>query len=33
MRQKSYSNDLSSEQIVKAIRGATRKRYTADPKL
>jgi len=33
MRQKSHSNELSSEQIVKDIRRATRKRYSAEEKI
>ena len=33
MRQKSNSNDLSSEEIVKGIRRATRKRYSAEEKI
>src|SRR5262245_39022004 len=33
MRQKSHSNELSSEQIVKGIRRATRKRYSAEEKI
>jgi transposase-like protein len=33
MRQKSNSNELSSEQIVKGIRRATRKRYSAEEKI
>ena len=33
MRQKSHSSDLSSEQIVKSIRRATRKRYSAEEKI
>jgi hypothetical protein len=33
MRQKSNSTELSSEQIVKGIRRATRKRYCAEEKI
>ena len=33
MRQKSHSTDLSSEEIVKGIRRATRKRYSAEEKI
>ena len=33
MRQKSHSNELSSEEIVKNIRRATRKRYSAEEKI
>jgi transposase len=33
MRQKSNSSDLSSEEIVKGIRRATRKRYPAEEKI
>ena len=33
MRQKSDSTDLSSEEIVKGIRRATRKRYSAEDKI
>src|SRR2546430_6939002 len=33
MRQKSHSTDLSSEEIVKGIRRATRKRYSAEDKI
>ena len=33
MRQKSNSNALSSEDIVKGIRRATRKRYSAEEKI
>jgi transposase len=33
MRQKSHSNELSSEQIVKGIRRATRKHYSAEEKI
>jgi ketosteroid isomerase-like protein len=33
MRQKSNSNDLSSEKFVKGIRQATRKRYSAEEKI
>jgi hypothetical protein len=33
MRQKSNSNDLSSEEIVKGIRRATRKRHSAEEKI
>ena len=33
MRQKSNSSDLSSEEIVKGIRRATRKRYSAEEKI
>jgi len=33
MRQKSHSSDLSSEEIVKGIRRATRKRYSAEEKI
>jgi transposase-like protein len=33
VRQKSHSKDLSSEQIVKGIRRATRKRYSAEEKI
>ena len=33
MRQKSNSDTLSSEQIVKGIRRATRKRYSAEEKI
>jgi transposase len=33
MRQKSNSNALSSEEIVKGIRRATRKRYSAEEKI
>ena len=33
MRQKSHSNDLSSEEIVKGIRRATRKRHSAEEKI
>ena len=32
MRQKSNSNALSSEEMVKGIRRATRKRYSAEEK-
>ena len=33
MRQKSHSTDLSSEELVKGIRRATRKRYSAEEKI
>ena len=33
MRQKSHSTELSSEQLVKGIRRATRKRYSAEEKI
>ena len=33
MRQKSRTTDLSSEEIVKGIRRATRKRYSAEEKI
>jgi transposase len=33
MRQKSHSTNLSSEEIVKGIRRATRKRYSAEGKI
>ena len=33
MRQKSNSNALSSEEMVKGIRRATRKRYSAEEKI
>jgi transposase len=33
MRQKSHSNELSSEHLVKGIRRATRKRYSAEEKI
>src|SRR5881398_4233771 len=33
MRQKSHSTDLSSEEIVKGIRRATRKRYSSEEKI
>jgi len=33
MRQKSHSTDLSSEEIVKRIRRATRKHYSAEDKI
>jgi hypothetical protein len=33
MRQKSHSTDLSSEEIVKGIRRATRKRCSAEEKI
>ena len=33
MRQKSHATDLSSEEIVKDIRRATRKRYSAEEKI
>ena len=33
MRQKSHSTDLSSEELVKGIRRATRKRYSAEEHL
>ena len=33
MRQKSHSTDLSSEEIVKGIRRATRKHYSAEDKI
>jgi len=33
MRQKSHSTDLSSEEVVKGIRRATRKRYSAEEKI
>ena len=33
MRQKSNSNTLSSEEMVKGIRRATRKRYSAEEKI
>ena len=33
MRQKSHSTDLSSEEIVKGIRGATRNCYSAEEKI
>ena len=33
MRQKSHSNALSSEEMVKGIRRATRKRYSAEEKI
>ena len=33
MRQKSHAKDLSSEQIVKGIRRATRRRYSAEEKI
>ena len=33
MRQKSHSNEVSSEEIVKGIRRATRKRYSAEEKI
>jgi hypothetical protein len=33
MRQKSHSTNLSSEEVVKGIRRATRKRYSAEEKI
>ena len=33
MRQKSHATDLSSEEVVKGIRRATRKRYSAEEKI
>src|SRR5438105_10730341 len=33
MRQRSHSTDLSSEEIVKGIRRATRKRYSSEEKI
>jgi transposase len=33
MRRKSQTTDLSSEEVVKDIRGATRKRYSAEEKI
>ena len=33
MRQKSNSTDLSSEELVRGIRRATRKRYSAEEKI
>jgi len=33
MRRKSYATDLSSEEVVKDIRRATRKRYSAEEKI
>ena len=33
MRQKSHSTDLTSEELVKGIRRATRMRYSAEEKI
>jgi hypothetical protein len=33
MRRKSHATDLSSEEVVKDIRRATRKRYSAEEKI